>query len=99
MKSVKRYARMGNMAIATQELVKQYPEINVYVLASDYEAIARRNLGLVTTMIRLTTSNNELLRILETFPGFDTGSLKYEREWLEKMRATFDKITEPGPTK
>lgn len=70
-----------------------------YVYAADYEALVRKNLGIVTTMLRLTTSNNELLRILEAFPGFDTGSLKYEREWLEKMRATFDKITQPGPTK
>ncbi|MGY2183336.1 hypothetical protein [Pseudomonas agarici] len=44
MSEVNRYARIGNMVEPTQELLRLYPAMNVYVLASDYDrVVAERN--------------------------------------------------------
>ncbi|NWC11766.1 hypothetical protein HX776_23550 [Pseudomonas agarici] len=40
MSEVNRYARIGNMVEPTQELLRLYPAMNVYVLASDYDRVA-----------------------------------------------------------
>jgi len=46
MESVKRYGHIGYLATANHDLIRLYPEMDIYVLASDFDRVSAENLAL-----------------------------------------------------